>query len=301
MSEEHSKLVSHILEQCGGSLQSLALAEPQRGCLEVILSRPQVRNALDETMIKELTQVVFAATSRLDEEAFRLLHLCGSGSVFCAGADLDMMARLGAAPFDVNLDDARRLSRLFEVMASCPVPVIVSVQGAAIGGGFGLAVCADAVVTHSDAVFATTEVRLGLVPAVISPYIVRKVGVAAASLPLLSGRRIDGRSAELLGLAQIVVATPQEVQPAAQSLMVSLLGCAPQAQRETKRLLQAARPLPPAELRAETEATIARIRSAPEARYGLSCFLNKQTPDWSLSPHDRQEAASEKNGDIHER
>ena len=279
--------MARLVEHLGGETLSLALAEPLPGCLQIMFMRPNVRNAFDETMIREVTQVLVAAQSRCDAHEFRLVHLCGSGPVFCAGADLDMMARLGSAGFEANLEDARRLSRLFEVIAACPVPVVVSVQGAAIGGGFGLAVCADAVVTHSEAVFATTEVRLGLAPAVISPYILRKIGHAAASLPLLSGSRIDGRRAAALGLAQVVVEHPEDVAPAAGQILTDLLGCAPQAQRETKRLIQAACPLPAADLRAETEVTIARIRSAPEARYGLACFFGKKAPDWALAPDDR--------------
>jgi methylglutaconyl-CoA hydratase len=250
--------------------------------------RPHVRNAFDETMIRELSQVVFYAQSRLSEHEFRVLHLCGEGPVFCAGADLDMMARLGQAGYESNLEDARRLSRLFEALAACPVPVVLSAQGAAIGGGFGLAVCADVVVTHKEAVFATTEVRLGLVPSVISPYIIRKIGVAAAGLPLLSGMRLDGVRARELGLAQVLVEEPGDVSLAADGVLRELLACAPGAQRETKKLIHAAVPLPAIEIRANTEATIARIRSAPEAQYGLKCFFEKRSPDWGLRVEERE-------------
>jgi methylglutaconyl-CoA hydratase len=287
MSEPTTVLVAQILDQMGGPLQSVRLSEPMPGCLELSLARPQVRNALDETMIREVTQVLVVAQRCCDEQTFRLLHLCGEGSVFCAGADLDMMARLGASGFESNRDDARRLARLFEAVAGCPVPVVVSVQGAAIGGGFGLTVCADAVVTHDGAVFATTEVKLGLAPAVISPYILRKIGLAAASLPLLSGQRLDAQRALALGLVQKVVPRPEDVQLAAHKILSELLSCAPHAQRETKRLITAAVPLPSADLRTDTESSIARLRSAPEAQYGLACFFAKRVPEWHLPPERR--------------
>lgn len=253
------------------------------GCVRIVLNRPEVRNAFNEVMIAELTTLLELAAERLAAPDFRVLALCGTGEVFCAGADLEMMRRQGKASSEENRKDARLLGRLFAALASIPVPVVCAVQGAAIGGGFGLAVCSDVVLTHADALFATSEVRLGLVPAVISPYIVRRIGLGAATLPLLSGMRLSASRALEMGLAQRAVSDKNALEGALMETVNDLLCGAPLAQRETKRLLQLAHPLPSAALMALTEESIARVRSGPEAAEGLDCFFAKRAPSWTLS------------------
>lgn len=251
------------------------------GCLRIVLNRPGIRNAFNEVMISELTTLLELASEQLAPLDFRALLLCGAGEVFCAGADLEMMRRQGKASAPDNRRDAQLLAKLFATLARVPVPVICSVQGAAIGGGFGLAVCSDVVVTHSDAIFATSEVRLGLVPAVISPYIVRRLGVGAAALPLLSGIRLSAKRALEIGLVQYCAQEKSALDGVVMETLHDFLSGAPLAQRETKRLLQLAHPLPSQDLIALTEVSIAAVRSGREAAEGLECFFAKTTPSWT--------------------
>ncbi len=265
-----------------GSVPDTVLVETALpGCLRIVLNRPGIRNAFNEVMIAELTTLLELASEKLAPKDFRALLLCGAGEVFCAGADLEMMRRQGKASSADNRRAAQLLSRLFASLARVPVPVICSVQGAAIGGGFGLAVCSDVVVTHADAIFATSEVRLGLAPAVISPYIVRRLGVGAAALPLLSGIRVSAKRAMELGLVQYCIEEKSALDGAVMETVHDFLSGAPLAQRETKRLLQLAHPLPSQNLIAQTEESIAAVRSGREAAEGLECFFSKKAPSWT--------------------
>ena len=265
-----------------GSVPDTVLVEtPLPGCVRIVLNRRGIRNAFNEVMIAELTALLELASEKLAPSEFRVLALCGAGEVFCAGADLEMMRRQGKASNADNRRDAQLLSRLFAALARVPVPVICGVQGAAIGGGFGLAVCSDVVVTHADAIFATSEVRLGLVPAVISPYIVRRLGAGAAALPLLSGIRVSAKRALELGLVQYCIAEKSALDGAVMETVHEFLSGAPLAQRETKRLLQLAHPLPSQDLITQTEESIATVRSGREAAEGLECFFSKSAPSWT--------------------
>lgn len=269
-----------LLSLHGDEPKWVQVHSPFPGCLELRLNRPDVRNALNADLIAELTTLLHMASHQLDHETFRLLHLTGEGPVFCAGADLAMMQELGKAGFEANVLDARRLAKLFAVLSLVPVPVVCSVQGAAIGGGLGLAVCADLVISHKEAIFSTSEVRLGLVPAVISPYIVRKLGLANASPALLSGERWTGSQAHAVRLVHELVDDSSELEAYGLKRVQSFLACAPMAQRQTKRLLLAACPMPAEDLVNDTVRTIARARESAEAQYGLSCFLGKSQPQW---------------------
>ena len=153
--------------------------EPSGDVLTIVLDRPDVRNALDEQAIAELTEALRGPAS---DSGVRFVVLRGEGKVFCAGADLDYMRRLAAADDETNQADARRLGALFDAIAGCPHPVIAAVHGAAIGGGIGLVAAADLVVATEDTKFGFTEVRLGIVPGVISPYAVRRLGPAVAAV-----------------------------------------------------------------------------------------------------------------------
>jgi methylglutaconyl-CoA hydratase len=270
-----------LLDLFGSVPETVLVEMALPGCVRIVLNRPGIRNAFNEAMIAELTTLLELATDKLAPHDFRALLLCGAGEVFCAGADLEMMRRQGKASAADNRRDAQLLARLFAALARVPVPVICSVQGAAIGGGFGLAVCSDVVVSHADAIFATSEVRLGLVPAVISPYIVRRLGVGAAALPLLSGIRVSSKRAMELGLVQYCAEEKSALDGAVMETVHDFLSGAPLAQRETKRLLQLAHPLPSQELIAQTEASIAAVRSSPEAAEGLECFFSKTPPSWT--------------------
>ena len=168
----------------------------------VVLDRPEARNAFDGAMVRELHDAVGAASARDD---IRVIVLAGRGSVFCAGADIEWMRTVAGFTREENLADARRLFELFETIDRSPKAVVACVQGAALGGGAGLVAVADVVVAEEGAQFGFTEVRLGLVPAVISPYVVRKIGVSAARELFLTGERFDAARAAAIGLVHRVV------------------------------------------------------------------------------------------------
>ena len=168
----------------------------------VVLDRPEARNAFDAEMVRELHDAVGAASVRDD---IRVIVLAGRGSVFCAGADVGWMRAIARFTRDENLADARRLFELYETIDRSPKAVVACVQGAALGGGAGLAAVADVVVAEDGAQFGFTEVRLGLVPAVISPFVVRKIGVSAARELFLTGERFDAARAAAIGLVHRVV------------------------------------------------------------------------------------------------
>ena len=287
-----------ITDVFGEGFQTLQVTSDKEGCVSICLNRPSLRNAFDELMIAELNRVTYLISSRFDPFECRVVHLTGAGTVFCAGADLAMMKAQGEASYEANLEDSRRLAQLFAGVSALPVPVVCSAQGAAIGGGFGLAVCSDIVLTHEDAVFATSEVRLGLIPAVISPYIVRKLGVAASSYPLLSGSRISGSRALEIQLAHVLVPKLDDIAPAASKVIDELLGCAPESVRETKKLLFLAAPLPQDEIIKQTVQAIAKARGSLEAKYGLRCFFQKRLPIWSQWNQDSQMLAEPEDGEA---
>lgn len=269
------------LDQLGiGSVGHIAVDSPRSGVVRLTLMRPEVRNAFNEQLVADLTHAVHVTSARLLSSEFRVLVLAGDGKVFCAGADLEMMQRQGQAGYEGNLDDSRKLAALFRTLSAVPVPVVAAVQGAAIGGGFGLAVCADIVVTHESAIFATTEVRLGLVPAVISPYILRKLGPGAASYPLLCGHRLTGVEALRLNLAHQLVASADRVDGAVDELVDDLLSAGPEAVRETKALIGQSCPLPDEALVQATVQSIARVRQSAEAQNGLRSFFERTSAAW---------------------
>ncbi len=249
------------------------------GVKRLVLSRPKVRNAFDEATMAEIKQQLARLAGRLEPEAMRLLVVTGEGKVFSAGADIGYMKRLSERGEEESLEDARSLAELFHHLADFPTPVLGAVRGAAIGGAFGLTVCMDHVLAEEDAVFATSEVRLGIVPAVISPYIVRKLGLANAASLMLSGRRIRAREAMRLGLVQQVV-TPENFDDALQEIILDFLFAGPHAARRTKTLLKKASPLPPPELVEFTAGQITKARCSEEGQAGLKAFFEKTPPPW---------------------
>jgi methylglutaconyl-CoA hydratase len=209
----------------------------------------------------------------------RLLILSGDGPVFSAGADINYMKRLAASGESESLVDARALAQLFYSLAAFPPPVICAVRGAALGGGLGLAVCADFVLADDKATFATTEVRLGIVPGVISPYVVRKVGAGTASPLLLSGRRLKAPEAKELGLVQQIVSA-DGFDAALDDVILEFLHAGPEGARRTKQLVLRAAPLPTPEHIEYTAQAIARARCSEEGQTGLQSFFDKKAPPW---------------------
>ncbi len=247
------------------------------GVKRIVLSRPDVRNAFDEAMISELR----AALDHLaEQQQTRVLLLEGDGKVFSAGADLGYMKRLSASTVAESAEDATTLARLFYVLADFPTPIIAVIQGAAIGGGLGLCVCADYALADEGTVFATSEVLLGIVPGVISPYIIRKIGLANAAPMMLTGRRVLASEAKEIGLVQQVT-LPSKRAATLQDVVLDFLAAGPEAARRTKALIKRALPLPGPELLEFTAHQIAEARCSREGRMGLEAFFAKAPPAWA--------------------
>jgi methylglutaconyl-CoA hydratase len=247
-------------------------------CTWIWMSRPAVHNAFDETLIAELT-ASFLSLGR--DAAVRAIVLAGEGKSFSAGADLNWMKRQSAASPDENLADARRLATLFRTITLCAKPTIARVHGAALGGGMGLASACDICVASTAAQFATSEVRFGIIPSAISPYVIRAIGQRQAYRYFQTAERIDAARARELGLAHEVVA-PDELDITIARIVDALLAGGPLAQAAATELIRAVggKPIDDA-LVEDTALRIAQLRATPEAREGLSAFLEKRLSAWT--------------------
>lgn len=245
----------------------------------VVLARPEVRNAFNAELIAALTEA-FASLAAEPPETLRAVVLAGDGSVFCAGADVAWLR--AAADMDVaaNEADASRLATMLETIDTCPAPVVTRVHGAALGGGMGLCAVSDVVVSTGDATFGFTETRLGILPAVIGPYAVAKIGESQARALFLPGSRFDAQRARAIGLVHEVLADEAALDARLGELLDEILAAGPTAVREAKALIRRLRGQPSAQARALTVAAIARQRTSPEGQEGLSAFLDKRDPAW---------------------
>jgi methylglutaconyl-CoA hydratase len=247
------------------------------GSAHITLNRPEIHNAFDDRLIAELTAALAALAS---DDGVRVVVLTGSGKSFSAGADLNWMRRTSTYGEAENLADARALAKLMATLNELPKPTIARVNGAALGGGTGLVACCDIVVASSHAMFGTTEVRLGLIPAVIGPYVVAAIGVRQARRLMLTGERIGAAEAARIGLVHEVVAA-DELDAAIATILDHLLKGGPDALAGAKRLVHdlAGRPID-AELIDYTARRIAALRATPEAREGVAAFLDKRPANW---------------------
>jgi methylglutaconyl-CoA hydratase len=252
---------------------SLSLGGP---VAHVVLDRPEARNAFDGAMVRELHDAVGAASARED---VRVLVLAGRGSVFCAGADVEWMRAVARFTREQNLAEARALFELFDTIDRSPKAVVACVQGAALGGGAGLAAVADIVVAEQGAQFGFPEVRLGLVPAVISPYVVRKIGVSAARELFLTGERFPAARAAAIGLVHRVVAL-DDLDAAVDERVRELLQAAPGAVAAAKGLVRSVSSRPVDSVRELVCRRIAERRASDEGQEGLRAFLEKRDPEW---------------------
>ncbi len=243
----------------------------------VFLARPEVRNAFDGETVRELTAAITAVGARED---VRVVVLGGHGKVFSAGADLEWMRTVAGFSRQQNLEDARALWALFDAIDRCPRPVVARVQGAALGGGAGLVAVADIAVAAEDAQFGFTEVRLGIAPAVISPWVVRRIGLSAARELFLTGERFPAARAAAIGLVQHVVPAG-ELDGAVAGRVGELLQAAPGAVAAVKSLLRAVAGRSPEDVRETTAELIAERRACDEGQEGLQAFLAKRRPGWS--------------------
>jgi methylglutaconyl-CoA hydratase len=248
-----------------------------RGVATLTLNRAEKHNAFDEHVIASLTARLGDISGN---DSVRAVVLRGAGPSFCAGGDLDWMRRMAGFDAAANLADAEALAALLHRLDTLPQPAIACVHGAALGGGAGLVCCCDMAIAASDAQFAFSEVRLGLIPATIGPYAIRSIGARAARRYFLTGERFDAATALRIGLVSEVV-EPPALDAAVQRLVQSLLDAGPQAVRAAKRLIReiAGRDID-AGLMATTSRLIAEIRGSPEGQEGLSAFLGRRPPNW---------------------
>jgi len=257
--------------------RTLAVGRRSPGVVQVTMSRPEVFNAFDETMIGEL-DAAFAALE--SDAAVRVIVLAGAGRHFSAGADLQWMQRASAASLEWNLQDARRFAAMLARIEGTAKPTLAVVQGAALGGGVGLACACDIAIAADNASFSVSEAKFGILPAVIGPYVTNAVGKRQARRLALAATRIAAAEALAIGLVQQVVA-PDGLDAAVDAVIGELLAGGPQAQREIKQLFAQLEVGPiSAEVRELTARTIARVRGSDEAREGFAAFLGKRPPNW---------------------
>ena len=242
----------------------------------VTLNRPQVRNAFNEAVIAELADWAASAARVAD---LRVAVLAGAGSTFSAGADLAWMAKMIDASHDENVRDAERLAGMFHALDALPVPLVGRIQGAALGGGCGLAAVCDMVAAASDAVFGFTEVKLGLIPAVISPFALAKIGRSAARELFLTGARFSAARARQIGLVHAVV-PEAELDAAVQAYVQELLAAGPEAVSAAKSLVREVWPLDVSDARRFTTQAIARQRVSAEGQEGMRAFIEKRRAGW---------------------
>lgn len=255
----------------------------QGAVMHVVLARPDKRNAFDGDMLTAIEAAIDRANS---DAGCRVVVLSGEGKAFCAGADLRWLAGQAAGGPEGNVASARRMGGVFHHVSTCKRPTIARVQGPAMGGGVGLASACDLVVAAESAFFTLSEVRLGLVPAVISPFVIRRIGPARGRSVFMLGEHIPARAAERMGLADVVVqgespeALAAALDRAVEGLCASLLRGGPEAQWRCKQLADAVAGRDPADVLDMTAALIADVRAGDEARAGIAAFLSKQPAPW---------------------
>jgi methylglutaconyl-CoA hydratase len=245
--------------------------------VRVTLNRPEVRNAFNEVMIQELT--AWAESVRVGGDT-RIAILQGAGRSFCAGADLTWMSRMVGYSREENVRDARAAGRMFDALNSIPVPLIGRVHGAALGGGAGLAAVCDIVVAAEDAVFGFTEAKLGIVPAVISPFTVAKIGQSAARELFLTAARFPAKRAREIGLIH-VIAAEGSLDATIDVLAGELLTSGPEAIAGAKALIASVAGREPVAVGDLTAETIARHRVSREGQDGMRAFLEKRKAPWA--------------------
>jgi methylglutaconyl-CoA hydratase len=240
--------------------------ERDGGILRITLAKPERRNAFDAALIADLHD----AFSNIGDA--RVVILAGDGPSFCAGADVDWQRSSIDLSFEQNVEDALRLYRMMAAVDSCPAPLVARVQGYALGGGSGLVACADVVVAAPDATFGFTEVRLGIIPAVISPFVLAKIGEGAVRRFFLTGERFDAKTALRVGLVHEVA---DELDAAVERVVGEILKSGPEATYEAKRLVRG-RPREGEEL----ARIAAGLRAGAEGQEGLRAFLERREPNW---------------------
>jgi methylglutaconyl-CoA hydratase len=245
----------------------------------VTLSRPEVRNAFNAELIADLHDA-FATLAVEPPEALRAVVLAGEGAAFCAGADVAWMRASVALSVEDNEADARRMAEMLATIDACPVPVVARVHGAALGGGMGLCAVADIALAASDTVFGFTETKLGILPAVISPFVIARIGEGQARALFPTGERFDAERALRIGLVHEVLADEPALDERVAAVVGELLSAGPVAARAAKAIIRDQRGLSAGEKRSLTVEAIARLRVSPEGQEGLTAYLDKRPASW---------------------
>jgi methylglutaconyl-CoA hydratase len=246
--------------------------------LHVRLDRPEVRNAFNGRLVEDL-QMVFREADR--DDATRIVVLAGKGRSFSAGADLAWMQQQAELDPEANEQSAEQMARMFLSIARCRKPVIGRIHGHALGGGTGITAAVDVALCTEDCQFGLTEVKLGIVPAVISPFVLQKIGAGRARTLFLTGERFDGREAQRIGLVHRAFADEAQLDAAVSNVVAELRGSGPLAVGSAKELIRAVSGLSLEEAIPITSKWIAGLRATPEARAGMAAFLGKRKPDWA--------------------
>ena len=259
------------------SEQLLITTVDHRGVARLTMNRPELRNAFNEEVVNQICDTM----GRLGNDPnVRVIVLTGAGKAFSAGADLNMMRRVAEYSSAENKDDARRLAHMLSSIYYAPKPTVALVNGPAMGGGLGLIAACDIAVGAEEAFFALSEVRVGLIPAVISPFVIQAIGARQAQRYFLTGERFDATTAASIGLLH-ETAPAAELDQAFEAIINNLLTCGPIATREAKELIRsvAGRSIDDGVMK-DTAERIARLRASDEGKEGVTAFLEKRKPNW---------------------
>jgi methylglutaconyl-CoA hydratase len=261
--------------------ENMIYVQQKNGVGTLTLNRPAKHNAMNEMMIKELTGLF---NDLNDEKKLSLLVIKGAGKSFSAGADLEYMQKIGLASFEENIQDGEKLHGLFSALYQLPVPVIAVAQGSAIGGGLGLLACADHVIAAKETKLSFSEVRIGLIPAVISPFVIEKIGVSFAKTLMLSGAIFQATYAEKIGLVHQVVAA-EDLENETDKTVKLFSEASPEAARSAKLLIRSVvrglQHKSASELVSITAPEIAKARLSKHGQIGMQAILKKAKPEWT--------------------
>lgn len=245
------------------------------------LTRPERHNAFDATLIADL-RTAFNGLASEPPDRLRVVVLAGDGPSFCAGADIGWMRAALELEIEANEQDAMAMAEMFEAIDTCAAPVIARVHGVALGGGTGLCAVSDLVIAESGTRFGFTETRLGILPAVISPFVIAKIGESQARALFPPGRRFDAIRAQRIGLVHELAEGPEALDSAVNAAVAEVLAAGPTAARAAKSIVREVRGLPHGSSKWHTARVIARQRRSAEAQEGLHAFLEKRPPSWTL-------------------
>ncbi len=259
-------------------LATLKIERDARGVAMIAMNRPEVHNAFDEVMIREIIE---AFRDLGEDENVRVIVIAAEGKSFCAGADLNWMKRAADYDEDQNREDAGELALMLNAIYACPKPVIARVQGNAFGGGVGVVAAADIAIGVADVLFSLSEVKLGIIPAVISPYVIEAIGARYAHRYFVTAERFTGAEAFRIGLLHDLASSVEAMDEQIAGLCTTLLANSPKAIEAAKNLIQAvSQKSIDDELMEDTVERIAQIRSTVEAKDGIRAFLEKRKPSW---------------------